>query len=503
MKTRFLSSAARGLLLLVFISSAAIAQVNPALKVYFINNSGYHDTNVWINWQNGGGANPWQIGYGTNSLPAPKAGQMGSSMNLKQIGAGGFDVTNIYSGVVYVSYGACVSTGAAPSPVSSADPNYLIRYQNFELDRTGNPGDQGDLTAINFFSFTMSAKTYHGGTNGTLLQSFGYLNPKTANATVSKALMALTANQAAVYDANNNFIRVIGPTAYPNNSYGPYRNFKKYLTSVYQSANATFISNSNAFADAIGQPSGSTNYNFILNFTNTTATADNSIVMGGNILMSRYIFNGTSNPTTPLVGTNFLNCVATIPGAYSNSTVTIYAGAFNSNTTFAGGWQDFKAYAHSHGLYQTNTNPTVAPLVDAYGTTKALAVGEITSGYQAGMINSTKILPGHTRMIKDLPSAMWWGAPNPIAFSDVQPGHPDFYNQYGNVIYLSSSNSVYGFPYTDRFTNPSVLFSTVQYNNTNVDTLVITLDPMVGGTGSQAPQPKKKKDDGKLQDPDF
>jgi hypothetical protein len=454
---------ALGSLLFVFsLPVATFSQALPGLSLQFVNNSGYADSNVWINWQNGGGANPFLISYGTNQLVAPVA--MGASVNLMDINAaGGFSISNLVSGGVYVSYGAPIPVGAAPNPQGSGDPSYNIRYQNFEVTRTGSPGDQGDLTAINFFTSTMSAKTYNGGTNGTLLQSYGYhLTP----ATIANQLSALVANSpaAVVYDSNSNFVRVIAPTSFGNNNYGPYESFTNYLQSVSQSGQMTTVSNFNAFNTG-AVVAGNTNYNFVLNFQ-AAVQSDNTIVMQGEINTIVTPFGQSSYN-----GPSFSNTVSTIPGTDGHAiSYAIYGSVASSNTTFTGGWSDFSAFCLANNI-ETNQ---LGQFSDAIGTTMRLAIGEITTGFLAGFIDSTNFLPGTANMLKDVPSRLWWDMTNIVAFSDVQT-NADFFNQYANVIYTSSSNGVYGMPYSDRFVN-APLFNTVQYNSQNVDTLLITLD---------------------------
>jgi hypothetical protein len=81
-----------------------------------------------------------------------------------------------------------------------------------------------------------------------------------------------------------------------------------------------------------------------------------------------------------------------------------------------------------------------------------------------------------TNVLGSLPSGAWWGLTNPPLFSDIQTN--PYYNQYANVIYTNSSNTVYGMTYGDRFTDPSA--SPYIAAGTNVGSWLVGVGAPVG-----------------------
>jgi hypothetical protein len=112
-----------------------------------------------------------------------------------------------------------------------------------------------------------------------------------------------------------------------------------------------------------------------------------------------------------------------------------------------------------------------------------MAIGEITTGFLGGYVNSDYVPPTvnglpNTLAIKDLPSGTWWNLDPIVGFDEIQ-SNPDYYNQYSQLIFDASGNTVYSVPYSDRFGN-GPLVNTVEFNGQSVDNWVIGLYDPVG-----------------------
>ncbi|GAA0784276.1 hypothetical protein E1180_01690 [Roseibium denhamense] len=386
---------------------------------------------------------------------------MSVPVSLKTIGSKGLTVTTLSSGIFYVSYGAALqSKTAAPSFIGSGGTDYDTPFQPFELTRTGNPGDQGDMTAINYFTAPMGIESYTGGTSGTKLQHVQYTKD---TATIAAQLKALTnSDPASVITSGSSIVRIIGPSSFAPSDTNPFPSLIDYVQSVAATGQTTKIVNNNAFnVPAAGGP-GSTNYNFTLNLVATTA-ADGSIQMSGDITTTVTPYGGASS-----TGQTFQNCTVAISAAdLDNYNYTLYGQVPSESVTFSGGWTALETYMQSIGLGSQG----------AYGVTQRLAVGEISSGLLMGFLNSSYVPEGHTTALKDMESCQWWELAPVKAFADIQPDHA-YYNTYANVLYGASGNEVYSIPYSDRL-GSGPLVNAVQYNGADVDTWVVTLGPPV------------------------
>lgn len=438
-----------------------------SLSLQFVNNTGLADSDVYITFQNPAlGSTGFNVTYGAAQTAVPFAAKtniMSTSLSLQDIGAGGFTVTTASSVVVFVSYGApLASTTSVPSYIGSGGTDYLTQFQPFELTRTGGSGDQGNLTNINYFTAPIGISSYNGGPSGTLLQSKGY--SQTA-AQIGALLGPLSGNSSsAVISASSggSVIRYIGPSSYGPADTNPYASFATYLQAINQAGQSTSISNHNAFNQPAAAGPGSTNYDFTLNLTATVGT-DNSINLTGSITTTI-----TPYGAAPSAGPSFDDCTVTIAAQDTNAlNFTIYGQAISGATTFGSGWTQLGAYMTQVGLSSQG----------ALATTQNLAIGEITTGLLGGFVNSATVPAGQTSTIANLPSSTWWTLNPSIAFSQIQ-SNSAYYDQYAGVIYSASGNQAYSIPYSDRLgTGP--LINSVQYNNTSVDTWVVTLDAPV------------------------
>lgn len=438
-----------------------------SLNLLFTNNTGLPDDEVFVSFQNPAkGSTNFDVTYsgGTPVTFASSDNLMSDPLNLAQIGAGGFTVTTLVGGIIFISYGkALTSTTSSPSYIGSGD-DYDTPFQPFELTRQGNAGDQGDLTAINYFTAPQAIDSYNGGTGGTRLQSVAY----TADAaTIGAAIGALTGNSpsSVIQNGDGAIVRYIGPSSFGPADSNPFPSFLDYVKAVQKAGQTTSIVNNNAFNVPSSGGKGSINYNFTLNLV-ATAESDGSISMTGDITTTITPYgSGSSN------GPTFSGCTLTLSASDINLyNFTIYGQALSGATLFGGGWNDLDAYMTSVGLEKQG----------AYATTQNLAVGEITSGLLMGFVNSPVVPAGHTTPLKDMDSDQWWSLSPVQAFSQIQTLNP-YYNTYANLLYLDSNNEVYSIPYSDRL-GSGPLVNSVQYDGQSVDTWMVTLAPPVSAS---------------------
>ena len=437
-----------------------------SLSLQFVNNTGLPDSSVFVTFQNPAlGSTNLNVTYGAGQTPVPFASQsniMSTSLSLQAIGTGGFTVTQAGGVVIFVSYGAALtSTTSVPSFIGSGGSDYLTQFQPFELTRTGGSGDQGNLTNINYFTAPMQISSYNGGAKGTLLQSRGYTQTASAIGALLGALSGDSAS-AVITASAGGVIRYVGPSSYGPADTNPYPSFSAYLTAINAAGKTTAISNNNAFNVPAAAGPGSTNYNFTLDLS-ATVGADNSIQMTGSIATTIIPYGGTAT-----AGKTFTDCSVTISAQDAKALdFTIYGQAMSSAVAFGSGWAALGSYMESVGL---------APQ-GALATTQNLAIGEITTGLLGGFVNSTTVPAGQTKAIGDLPSSAWWKLDPTVAFSQIQ-GNSAYYNPYADAIYNASGNQAYSIPYSDRL-GSGPLINSVQYNGTPVDTWVVTLSPPV------------------------
>lgn len=456
------------------------------------NMSAYSATNTWITIQRGQNPGsdtstnntPW-VTYGTNSVTwntwtnmVGTNAQVGSlfanSILLSDIiDAGGLTWSgNAAGAAIYVSYGTNIPYSqyslSGLSPNNPSDPSYNIQYQNFELTYTGGAsGDQGDITAINFFGAAMSISSYaSANATGPALQSVGYF-ASTEN--IYGQLKAITGGNPSVVLTNSTgqVTRVQGPSNYgiqpSGDDYGAYSSFNDYFASLATSSNTAVLSNNSAFNTTpnVTPTSNYTNADVTFVLTNSVSSTTNGYALsatGDIIVVNRVYTNGafsesstnvysgiTLNVTpTPLTGTNIQPNVASsyvYYGDQSPGADYIYMSGTN--------WDNLVNYLTTNNFVTANAGAAGA------GVVQAQIFGELATGLAAGFIGSTNIVdqfPGIA--LGDLPSANWWSLTNIVAFSDVQSA-TNFFNTYADVIYQNSSNTVYGMVYSDRFLNIS------------------------------------------------
>jgi len=447
-----------------------LIMVSNNLTLLFKNNTMMSDEDVYITFQNPAlGNTNMDVSYSDGTAQkqikfASQSNLMSTSLSLKDIGDNGLSVAKMASAIVYVSYGKPLkSTTTAPSYIGKGGDDYGTKFQPFELTRLGNRGDQGNMTAINYFTATMAIKSFNGGVKGTLLQSKSY---NTDSIDIGNKIAKLTddSSLSAVKNLNGDIIRYIGPSSYGPYETNPFGSLAPYLKSIMDAGQSTEIINNNAFNQPAAAGEGSTNYNYSLNLT-ATIDADDMIKLDGSISTMVTPFGGK-----PSAGTMFNDCSITISTKHVDILNYVLYGQVIDNdiVTFGPGWAELGKHMKSIGIDTQG----------ALDTTKNLAMGEITSGLLMGFVNSPVMPSGMSVAIKDMSSDEWWKLKPVMAFSDLQPSESTDYNQYANVLYSASGNEVYSIPYSDRLgTGP--LINSVQFNDQEVDTWEVTLDPPI------------------------
>ena len=338
----------------------------------------------------------------------------------------GIDLTS-FSGRIYVGYGSPWSfthSGYEPSPVSPSDPNYLKRYDKMELTYNGNPADVADTTSIDYFSIPMRLNVYQGGTGGTLQ---GSLLASPTEVTVNAVRnLPLTPDDAVVTDAGGNFVRVIGPSAYPPSPglpASPYPTFDAYLTHIRD---------------------------------------DYAPAHGGTVATIKGHFGGVGPaPVTPETMGQDYHFTATIDGQ-KNLTLTGSATLVGAHTLVF----QYEDLMNPAGIY--GANPTfyldgsplaMTPQNDLFGW----MIGDLMAGFNIGAIGST-VLEGGVE-VGSLDSQDWFALTD--LFSALQPGDT-FYNPWAAA--MSDVSQAYNFAYSDRFAHV-----VAPLDPARVDTLEIVL----------------------------
>lgn len=506
-------------LLLPLILGSAHADLN----MFFTNASTYNEADIWITLQRGQnpattptGANIPAVTYGTNNFtwntytnvvgPNTQVGALfAESVRLSDINAaGGLRwVSNAASAAIYISYGTNLPVSqyslSGISPSATTDPSYNIPYQNFEITYNPNPGDQGDITAINFFGASLEIQSFTStNATGPVLQRAGYNAP---GPTVASQLSALTGGspQTVLTNSSGQATRILGPTQFgvqpDGNSFGPYPTFNDYFAYVAGlPTNNTIIQNQSAY-NTVANPDTSTSaytnasVTFILNTNSVTGNATNGYRLESSgdiqVVLQAYSWNGTNHVPTTLT-TNLYNGVSLIvdPNGLSgtNTTLTNVASSYvYYGDASPGLGEDYIVVTGAGWASFTNAiNGYVnASDVAAAGIVEAQILGELSAGFAAGFIGSTNTVAQYgATPLGELPSANWWNLSNVIAFEDVQSA-TNFFNTYANVIYQNSSNSVYGMVYSDRFVQNTTLVNAVSNGTSPVNSWLVTIgDPL-------------------------
>jgi len=260
---------------LLALSIIPVTSAHAQLNMYFTNlttGGNFTDANLWVTIQRGqdatlevtNAANVPDITYAdstpflnwaweTNITPISSGGVItgyttnigavyAQSISLSQIDDhGGYLIwnSNAASTAVLVSYGAPLPVNssnyatAAISPSATTDPSYNYSYQPVEVTYNPSPGDQGDSTAINWFSSEVGMQTFaSANATGSPLQQAAYsASTATIYAQISNT-MGSNASSVILTNASGQVTRIIGPTQLGAGQIGAYTNFSSYLSDI-------------------------------------------------------------------------------------------------------------------------------------------------------------------------------------------------------------------------------------------------------------------------------
>jgi hypothetical protein len=470
----------------------------PYLGITFTNyNYAYTNlTNVWLSFAQGQGT-VTSIGYvsnNTTNITWSGSNAMSDPVALSTVNAnGGLAFTQGSSVIGYISYGAALgSLSNAPSPVDTTDASYQTPWVQFELTRGGTAagllaGDVGDLTFINEFSAPLYIQSYD--TNGNLLQYSGFGTNTTA--TILQALAAVTQTnpQAVITNNGGQYVRVVAPVSF-NDFVGPYDNFNSYITNLAANNTVAYLQNFSGFT--VSSNANSANYNFTFTMTNHYH-ADGTMSIKGLVVATNTVQGGSTNFTglKILYATNTNSTVTNIGGAiyganYASASNTIFF--VNEDEDQTGGGSNWLAM--SNYMVSVYADPAHQTGSNAYYTVLSQMVGEVSSTIESGLAGSTNIVSNGSvsGVLGTNLSQNWWTMTNPLPIMRFAQTNPLNYDQYGDVIFYYSSNSVYNFSYNDRYNNAKpVVFANV-FNGTNVGSWVIGVGAPVS-TISAGPAP--------------
>lgn len=474
-----------------------VVPFTPYLGITFANDSYTNDpnlTNVWLSFVQGTGTSIGYISNSSTNITWSAGNTMSDPVALSTVNAnGGLAFTSGSSVIGYISYGAALgSLSNTPSPVNTNDASYQTPWVQFELTRGGTAagllaGDVGDLTFINEFSAPLYIKSYD--TNGNLLQYSGFGTNSTA--TILQALAAVTQTnpQAVITNNSGQFVRVIAPVSYAD-LVGPYDNFHSYITNLEANSTVAYLQNYSGFT--VSSNANSANYNFTFTMTNHYH-ADGTMSIKGVVVATNTVQGGSTSFSglKILYATNTNSTVNDIGGAiyganYASASNTIFF--VNENEDQTGGGSNWLAM--SNYMVSVYTDPAHQTGSNAYYTVLSQMVGEVSSTIESGLAGSTNIVSNGnvSGVLGTNLSQNWWTMTNPLSIMRFAQTNPLNYDQYGDVIFYYSSNSVYNFSYNDRYNNAKpVVFANV-FNGTNVGSWVIGVGAPVS-TVSASPTP--------------
>ena len=524
---------------------SAFAQLN----MWFTNTSSYANSNVWITIQRGQAPSTdvtqasnrpnvtygstltsfnWQMysnAPGTTWQPGTYGNVYSETISLADIvnvsgGDRGLLTWNSYaaSAAVWISYGTPFIGGttntsnnytvSAASPSNPSDPNYQVAYQPFEISYgtgpNGTPGasDQGDLTAINYFTAALQIQSFaNTNATGTALQQVGFTqNGPQIGASLTSITAGNTApglpgtpgGPAVITNGSGQTIRVLGPSTFgvsptADGGYGTYANFDSYLAGAgSNNANFTNLSGYNTMANPLGPNYTNKIVSFAFNNSVTNTGSGYALNPTGTFtVVTQAYANGSASglASTNTYSNIVFNVNPTGQGGQGASVITnitsqfIYTGSYtafnggpftNANGTpanyswFEGG--DWVTFSNSlTGFVAGDGSASI-------GVLTAQVAGEISTGFAAGFVGSAAY--------GNLPSDQWWTNSPTNAFSGAT-ANSNNYNQYAAIIAEVSSNTVYGMVYSDRFTESSPLINAVSLGTTNIGSWLIAInDPI-------------------------
>lgn len=274
--------------LLLVLAILGFSQSAQALTVYF-DKTAYGDE-VWLQVQDpfyNASSGNFQATYNNaqeniDFSDGKNQTLLSKPVKLSKIGSGGLTIDHSTSAVFFIYYDdpSQESRTAAPAHMLSK-----LRFMPFELTMMDGSGDQGNLTAINYFTAPLGIKSYQNdpakNPNETAIQQTGF--GQTSAKTIGKQLNTATDGHAdaVVRDDDKKIIRYLGPSNY--NGDNPWPSFIPYAQSVHQANQNTTIKRSNGFNFA--PPDNTPVYQFGGDM-DTTMAADGTITLTGGITVS-------------------------------------------------------------------------------------------------------------------------------------------------------------------------------------------------------------------------
>jgi hypothetical protein len=406
---------------------------NP-LKVTFTDNSAMPDP-IWIGfWSNVDNTDITKID-GTKIVKINN-GKWYKFSELQE----GVLISKFIGGQIYVQYGGVngwqpTPKGGKPSSVNPDDPAYQMRYDFVELTVTPAPADVADLTIIDSWSIPFTLKSYK---DGKLLDTLNALKSDVDAQTLYHNLAGITtppqsglddATPAAVWDGSN-FVRVIGPTAYPPTEGKPaipYDLFSSYLQYLF---------------DTFGP---------------------------GTIASIKGTYGGDDSQASPLRIKQTYDLKLSLDSDL-NLTLDGSLGVAGSTKMYFAA-SDLK---NSPGIYGGNVsftlkedNKKLSPENDVYGW----ICGDLFTGFTTGAIGSDAVVEG--QRVGSMPSESWFVLKNPAMkgnyFGKLQ-SNAKFYNQWANAVYANTN--AYGYAYAERYSGVHL-----SLNPETVDSMEIVLMP--------------------------
>lgn len=440
-----------------------------AVNIQFTNSSGLASSNIYIAFQAGSslqsgfyavygsGSTPFVFGTSTVGTNTVANVMTTNVVSLADLGTQGITLTNMQSGRIYIGYGSPFqSTVSSPSLLNPSATDYYLPTSYIELTYGSGQG-KGDISYIDNFSAPIKVTTFTGGLGGTALSTNGLYAPPQ---TIVNQIAAISAGGSSgtnfIYNTNGQLVRVNGATQYTTTYTweAPPTNYFQHL----QSNNVvTVVSNARQYGGI-----GGTNW-LVTPIMNATVTNDYQLALSGSFTSYYWTTNfseGTAGPTFTnvtmlLAATNYENLLSVMLAAAPNP----------AELSFGGGWSDFTNYFATNAP-AVNSDMNQVPIDDYYAA--------ILLGLAGSTVTNTA--SGDVLAVKEYPTGHYWNWTTPISFSEAQT-NPEFYDPYGSIFYNNSSNSVYGYAYSDRFNNNQILFNmgtfTVGTNVTNYDTILI------------------------------
>jgi hypothetical protein len=422
MRISVMRKALFALLSAMLVSAAGVSQAAPPLLLTFKNETTHPFDDIYIGFVGGAAATLSATNVATGTALALSKFKSEHWYRLSQLPSGIYLYN--FSGRIYIGYGkpwTIVRNGYEPSPSSTSDPNYKLRYDKVEITYKGAAADVANTTSIDYFSIPVTLRVYQGGISGKLVGTV----TASARDKIVAALVNTTspARAAVVKNDKDDFVRVVGPPSYPPPPGLPashYDNFDAYLTYLRDT-----------YAPAHG---------------NVVATVKGR-------------FAGVPPQTTPQTKAQTYNFAATID-RQKDITLTGSGSVVGRHTLFLL-YADLVAPSGIYGanpLFSLDGKAKTNPINDLYGW----IIGDLLSGLNIGAVGST--VPSGGSTVGQLASSDWFKLK--ALYSALQPQHKNFYNQYAAA--LAPVTQAYSFAYSDRFAHV-----VVPLNPMSVDTLQI------------------------------